>query len=117
MSNKKYVEKPWGHEEIWANTKNYVGKILYINKKSRLSLQYHVKKEETIRVISGTLFLHYEDKSMGIKEEVLKSGDSIHIPPMTIHRFEARDEPVILVEVSTIELDDVVRVEDDYNRK
>lgn len=113
----KYVTKPWGHEEIWAHTPKYVGKILYINPNSKLSLQYHNEKEETIRVLKGTLYLHHEIK--GNKELIvskLVEGDIHHVPVGTIHRFEAREEAVELVEVSTSQLDDVVRIEDDYNR-
>ena len=117
------IEKPWGHEEIWATSEKYVGKILYIKKGHRLSLQYHVIKEETIRVLKGTLYLHHRpvqnyilgDASMQI--DVLKVGESFHIVPEAIHRFEAKDGDVTLVEVSTPELDDVVRLSDDYNRE
>ncbi len=117
MSQVKYKQAPWGHEEIWAHTPKYVGKILYINPNSRLSLQYHNEKEETIRVLKGTLYLHHEIK--GNKELIvskLVEGDIHHVPVGTIHRFEAREEAVELVEVSTSQLDDVVRIEDDYNR-
>ena len=113
----KYKQTPWGHEEIWAHTPKYVGKILYINPNSRLSLQYHNEKEETIRVLKGTLYLHHEVK--GNKElfvSKLVEGDIHHVPVGTVHRFEAREEAVELVEVSTSQLDDVVRIEDDYNR-
>ena len=112
----KYVAKPWGHEEIWAQTNGYVGKILYINRDSKLSLQYHQMKEETIRVLKGRLYLHYgQDKnSLTIMEMV--EGDVFHVPTGLVHRFEAREEPVELVEVSTNHLSDVVRIEDDYSR-
>ena len=109
------VDKPWGHEKIWAKTDKYVGKFLYINSNSKLSLQYHVKKEETINVLEGRLYLHYGGKS-GQKVTVLSPGESFHIKPKMVHRFEARDVPVILLEVSTPELHDVVRLEDDYER-
>lgn len=111
----KHVTKPWGSEEIWAHTPRYVGKILYINPHSKLSLQFHKHKEETIRVLSGRLFLHHEvNKNLTVTEMI--EGDTFHIPTNTVHRFEARDEPVQLLEVSTSELDDVVRLQDDYNR-
>lgn len=111
----KHVTKPWGQEEIWAHTPKYVGKILYINPNSKLSLQLHRQKEETIRVLSGRLYLHHEvDTVLTVTEMV--EGDTFHVPVGTVHRFEARDESVQLLEVSTSELDDVVRLQDDYNR-
>ena len=118
----KIIEKPWGHEEIWAWSDKYVGKLLHINKGHRLSLQYHQKKEETIRVWSGVLTLRHrppEDPMLGplpVEELTLNPGDSFHIKPGHLHRFEARDGDVLLIEVSTPEIDDVVRIEDDYNR-
>ena len=108
---------PWGAEEIWAHTDKYVGKILYINPHSRLSLQYHKEKEETIRVLKGTLYLHHQIKgSEHITVVPMVEGDVYHIPVGHIHRFEAKEEAVELVEVSTTQLDDVVRISDDYNR-
>lgn len=111
------VTKPWGYEYIWAESKNYAGKILYINKGSRLSLQFHEKKEETIYVLSGELLLVYGEREEDLKEVRLKPGASWHIYPGLIHRFCAEEEDVKLVEVSTTELDDVVRLSDDYDRK
>ena len=109
----KKVEKPWGHEFIWAKTENYVAKFLHINPDSRLSLQYHEKKEETIYVLEGTLRLQ-----IGIdgSEETRSVGSVIHISPGLVHRFGAGEEPVVLCEVSTTEIEDVVRLEDDYKR-
>ena len=115
MNQVKYKQTPWGQEELWAHTEKYVGKILYINPHSRLSLQLHRQKEETIRVLSGRLYLHHEvDTVLTVTEMV--EGDTFHVPVGTVHRFEARDESVQLLEVSTSELDDVVRLQDDYNR-
>jgi|TARA_Y100000310_G_scaffold18757_3_gene18409 mannose-6-phosphate isomerase-like protein (cupin superfamily) len=115
--NIKFVEKPWGFEEIWAHTQNYVGKILTINPGNKLSLQYHEKKEETIRVLGGTLFLHHkENDSDNLSVSQLTEGCVFHVSPRTVHRFEAREEKVILVEVSTSEITDVVRLEDDFGR-
>jgi mannose-6-phosphate isomerase-like protein (cupin superfamily) len=109
------VNKPWGKEEIWAETPKYVGKYLYIDRGHRLSRQYHVKKEETIRVISGTLILE-----VGVGPEHvlnLEPGDVYHVTPLTVHRFGAGvHDDVVLVEVSTPELDDVIRLQDDYSR-
>lgn len=113
----KHVEKPWGSEEIWAQTDKYVGKILYINKNSKLSLQFHNLKNESIRVLSGRLYLHYQtDPTQPISIIQMVEGDVFHVPAKLVHRFEARDEPVQLIEVSTTETWDVVRIEDDYNR-
>jgi mannose-6-phosphate isomerase-like protein (cupin superfamily) len=109
------VEKPWGHEEIWAQTDKYVGKHLHINPGHRLSRQYHAKKEETIRVASGILHLEIgQGESVTVKR--LLPGEVFHISPGTVHRFCAAEEKVILVEVSTPVLDDVVRLQDDYER-
>lgn len=109
------VEKPWGKEEIWAETPKYVGKYLYIDRGHRLSRQYHEKKEETIRVISGTLTL--EIGSGPDRVLYLDPGETYHVTPRTIHRFGAGiHDDVVIVEVSTPELDDVIRLQDDYSR-
>jgi len=111
----KIVQKPWGKEEIWAKTDKYVGKYLYISAGHRLSRQYHELKEETIRVISGKLQLEVgSGESLNIM--TLSPGETFHVLPLTIHRFCATSEDVVLVEVSTTELDDVVRLSDDYSR-
>ncbi len=109
------VEKPWGKEEIWAETPKYVGKYLYINDGHRLSRQYHEKKEETIRVLSGNLLLEIGTGS-NLVQMNLKEGDVYHVTPLTVHRFCAAGSDVVLVEVSTPELEDVVRISDDYSR-
>lgn len=111
----RIIEKPWGHEEIWAETRRYVGKYLHIKSGKRLSRQYHQKKEETIRVLEGELLLEL-GTSDNIIQKILKKGETYHVMPGTIHRFCATKEDVILVEVSTTELDDVVRLVDDYER-
>lgn len=112
------VDKPWGHEHIWAKTDKYVGKVLYINEGERLSLQYHKVKEETVYVLEGKLELVLEEGSRRDRHSVfLDPGDTFHIAPMTVHRFAAtQGTDVKLMEVSTIELDDVERIEDDYSR-
>ena len=113
----RVVKKPWGHEEIWAETDKYLGKILYINKGHRLSLQYHEKKIETIRVLQGKLLLILQEKNDGpIFNKTLVEGDTDHVGPRTIHRFCATDDDVSILEVSTPEIDDVIRLEDDYVR-
>tara|TARA_R110000796_G_scaffold189685_2_gene306496 strand:+ start:1289 stop:1636 length:348 start_codon:yes stop_codon:yes gene_type:complete len=113
------IEKPWGTEETWAKTGKYMGKILYINEGQRLSLKYHSKKEHTIYVLEGTLQLILEETSIRDKEVlILNVGSSHHIEPMTIHRFAATQGGAVkLIEVSTLEEDDIVRIEDDYSRK
>ena len=115
------VEKPWGYEDRWAITDRYLGKILHINAGHRLSLQYHEEKDETIYVLKGSLLLEmgphhqYIDTETGIRI-VLKEGESQRIRPGLIHRYCADKEDVTLIEVSTAEIEDVVRLQDDYNR-
>ena len=107
------IEKPWGYEVVWAKTDNYVAKFLHINPNSRLSLQYHEEKEETIYVMAGELVLQLGENS----EPTLTSpGSVIHVPPGKIHRFAAKEQAVMLCEVSTSQIDDVVRLRDDYER-
>jgi mannose-6-phosphate isomerase-like protein (cupin superfamily) len=112
------VNKPWGHENVWALTEKYVGKVLYIKKDHRLSLQFHRIKEETIMILEGTMELVLEEGSR--REErslMLKPGDTYHISPMTVHRFCAsQGSDVKLIEVSTSEIHDVVRLQDDHGR-
>ncbi len=110
------VEKPWGHELIWAHTERYVGKLIVIEKGKRLSLQKHLKKDESIFVVSGRLRLVLESDAGALEEIDLGAGEHRRIPTGRIHRFIAL-ERVELMEVSTPELDDVVRLEDDYGRK
>ncbi len=111
----KIIDKPWGYEEIFAHTSFYVGKILFINKGHKLSRQYHEVKDETIYVQEGSLQLE-----IGVQPQCtilrLNSGDSFHVTPGTVHRFCAPYGDVKLFEVSTPELDDVVRLEDEYGR-
>lgn len=109
------VEKPWGYEVIWAHTGRYVGKILHINAGAALSYQYHRVKEETIYVLRGLLTLHVSDDDSPPRVIELGQGESFHIRPGLRHRFEAKAE-VDLLEASTPELDDVVRLEDRYGR-
>ena len=111
------VEKPWGHEIVWAEGGRYVGKVLVIEPGQRLSLQYHEVKDETILVQEGMLRLHIENDEGTIVLEELGAGEHRHIPARRTHRFEAASGLVQLVEVSTPELDDVVRLEDDFGRE
>lgn len=108
------VPKPWGYELIFARTDRYVGKILHINRGETLSLQYHEMKEETLYVVDGELRLTIEHD--GDRRELsLRKGEAFHIPPRLIHRMEAVVDTDV-AEVSTPELDDVVRLEDRYGR-
>ena len=109
------IEKPWGYEIIWAHCDKFVGKLLTIKKGKRLSRQYHVVKEETILVLSGVLSLELGQKE-NYNRLTLNRGESFHITPNTIHRFCAEEGDVLLAEVSTPELEDVTRIEDDYQR-
>jgi len=119
LNRKREVIKPWGKEVIWAETQDYVGKLLCINEGCKLSLQYHEIKEETILVISGELEVVVSDHGRrGISTLKLSEGDTFHVTPHTIHRFSATlGTDVVIAEVSTPHLDDVVRLEDDYDRE
>jgi mannose-6-phosphate isomerase len=110
MQAPKIVEKPWGREIWYAHTAQYAGKVLEVKAGQRLSLQKHEIKEETIYLLSGKVKLTYGDDTY-----VWLPGQLIHIPPDTVHRFEAIEDAVLL-EVSTPHLEDVIRLEDDYNR-
>ena len=109
------VPKPWGHELIWANTERYVGKILHINAGEALSLQYHRVKDETIMVLSGRLQLIYFADGEEPKSRELAPREPFHVTPGLRHRMIAVEDTDVL-EVSTTELDDVVRLEDRYGR-
>lgn len=109
------VEKPWGFELIFARTERYVGKILCIHQGHSLSRQYHEVKDETIFVSSGSLVLEL-GQGPTLTRETVGAGKSFRIKAGTIHRFIA-EEPVELMEVSTPELDDVIRLEDNYGRE
>ena len=109
------VPKPWGHETIWARTDRYVGKILHINAGQELSVQYHNKKDETVHLLSGEIV--YRVKTGDELEDMkLRIGDSFRISPGTIHQMVAVTDCDVL-EVSTPELDDVVRLSDKYGRE
>ena len=112
----RHVPKPWGSEEIWAETDDYVGKIIRINAEQRLSLQVHEEKDESILVVKGRLRLHTGTDAARVTTRILQEGDSAHIPPGLIHRFEAVTD-TDLIEVSTPQLMDVIRLEDDFGRQ
>jgi len=112
--NAVYIEKPWGYEKIFARTDRYVGKVLHIEAGESLSLQYHVQKDETIYVLAGELIFEVDESGVLVKK-TLKEGEGYRILPGTRHRMSALVSTDIL-EVSTPELDDVVRLEDRYGR-
>jgi mannose-6-phosphate isomerase len=116
VAETRRVPKPWGHELIWAHTERYVGKVLVIEAGKRLSLQRHEVKDESIYVLSGRLRLLLEDDAGEVRTEELGPGDHRRVETGRIHRYEAI-ERVELMEVSTPELEDVVRLEDDYGRE
>jgi mannose-6-phosphate isomerase-like protein (cupin superfamily) len=109
------VDKPWGWEIRWAVTDRYLGKILHINRGEALSLQYHKRKDECLLVVKGELELEVGDASGSLRRHRLKVGDTIRITPGTRHRMTAVDE-VEIFEVSSPEIEDVVRLEDRYGR-
>ena len=114
MDNVVRVEKPWGYELRWAKTDRYVGKIIHINKGHALSLQYHKVKDETIYLWSGKMLFEIDENGTLTRRE-MSPGDSVHVTPPTIHRMTAIEDCDVF-EVSTPELDDVVRLEDRYGR-
>jgi mannose-6-phosphate isomerase len=111
------VPKPWGHETIWAHTDRYVGKILHIRAGHALSVQYHEVKDETVYLLSGEL--RYWVQPPGdetLRDMHLRQGDAFRITPHTVHYMEAVTDCDVL-EASTPELDDVVRLKDRYGRE
>ncbi len=114
----KRVDKPWGYEIWWARTERYVGKLLHVRKGESLSLQYHRVKDETILVQRGKLL--FETRPAGEEGELRRvemgPGDAFHITPGTVHRMTGLEDTDV-VEVSTPELDDVVRLQDRYGRE
>jgi len=115
LNSIRRVEKPWGYELIFAHTDRYVGKILHVRAGESLSLQYHRKKDETIRVLSGTLRLEVGREGEPSRVVDLGPGEGWHITPGLRHRMIAVADTDVL-EVSTPELDDVVRLDDRYGR-
>jgi mannose-6-phosphate isomerase-like protein (cupin superfamily) len=110
------VDKPWGHEQIWALTDRYCGKILVIEAGKRLSLQYHERKDEWVHVLSGRMRLYLDDAAGELQIRELGPGEGAHVRVGRRHRYEAIDRCEVL-EVSTPELEDVIRIEDDYGRE
>jgi mannose-6-phosphate isomerase len=109
------VDKPWGYELRWAITERYLGKLIHVSKGHQLSLQYHERKDESVIVLRGALDLVLEDDGGVLRIHRLTEGQSARIPTGRRHRFIA-PEDVDVMEVSSPEIDDVVRLEDDYGR-
>jgi mannose-6-phosphate isomerase-like protein (cupin superfamily) len=117
----KRVEKPWGYEIIWAHTDRYVGKVLHINAGHALSVQYHERKDETVYLLSGEMkyWVKLDGDGEGegeLRDVRLTVGQAFRITPGTIHYMEAVTDCDVL-EASTPELDDVVRLKDRYGRE
>ncbi len=115
LREQKIVTKPWGHEVIFAVTKDYVGKVLVIKAGHQLSLQFHKVKEETIYLHGGKMKFLVENAQGIMEEHILLPGQSFHIAPNTKHRMVAVEDCEVF-EVSTPYLEDVVRLEDSYGR-
>jgi mannose-6-phosphate isomerase len=109
------VPKPWGYETIWAQSDRYVGKILHINAGQELSVQYHNTKDETVHLISGEIIYRVKNRDM-LEDVQLKVGESFRITPGTVHQMVAITDCDVL-EVSTPEVDDIVRLSDKYGRE
>ena len=109
------VEKPWGYELIWAETDQYVGKILHVNAGEALSLQYHETKDETIYLLSGTMLFQAGPSADELVDYHMEVGQRFHVTTGTVHRIIAETDVAIL-EASTPHLEDVVRLEDRYGR-
>jgi len=113
-----HVPKPWGHETIWAHSERYVGKILHITAGQELSVQYHNRKDETVYLLSGEIIYRVQkDGNDDVLDDVkLRVGESFRITPGTIHQMVAVTDCDVL-EVSTPEVDDIVRLSDKYGRE
>ena len=109
------IEKPWGYELIWANTHQYVAKILFVRAGQSLSLQYHRVKEETLFLEDGDCLLEAGDDEASLKPVAFPKGTAFHVPPGRLHRIAAKSDCRIF-EVSTPHLSDVVRLKDSYGR-
>jgi quercetin dioxygenase-like cupin family protein len=109
------VEKPWGHELWFAQTERYAGKLLHVRAGQRLSIQYHEEKDETSYLLSGRLRLSQGPSADALVTTELEAGATWRSEPGQVHTIEALEDAVV-VEVSTPELDDIVRLADDYGR-
>lgn len=113
--SRTFVKKPWGWENRFAITDRYLGKVIHINAGEMLSLQYHRQKDETIFIVSGVMDLQLEDDAGAMQTLRLRPGQSQRIVPGRKHRMVAIDACEFF-EVSSPEIDDVVRLEDKYGR-
>jgi mannose-6-phosphate isomerase len=111
----KRVEKPWGYELLFAQTDLYCGKLIFVRKGEQLSLQFHREKDEVVYLHEGRIELEVGDPGGQLDREVVAPGHAFHFTPGTVHRWRALEDS-LLVEVSTPQLDDVVRLEDRYGR-
>ena len=109
------VDKPWGYEIIYAWTEKYVGKVLFVKKGHRLSLQFHREKDETIFIYQGKIELQVGEKEDKLSTRILPAGTAVRLKPLMLHRMKALADTHIL-EVSTPQITDVVRLMDDYGR-
>ena len=109
------VDKPWGWELVWAETDEYVGKLLFVRAGESLSLQYHEAKDESWLVREGRARLELGEVGGELEASEIEPGDTFHFPPRTVHRVTALEDTLV-VEVSTNHLTDVVRLEDGYGR-
>ena len=109
------VDKPWGYELIWARTDRYVGKVLHVKAGHVLSLQYHNQKDETMHVLSGRAHPPHPRRATELEARAFRAGESVHIPAGLVHQIEAVVDSDVL-EASTPELDDLVRLSDRYGR-
>jgi mannose-6-phosphate isomerase len=113
----RHVPKPWGHETIWAHTDRYVGKILHVKAGETLSVQYHERKDETVHLLRGEMKYWVQlPGETELRDQRLVAGESFRITPRTIHTIEAVTD-IDVLEASTPELDDVVRLKDRYGRE
>jgi len=113
----RIVQKPWGHETIWAVTDQYVGKVLHIKAGEALSVQYHNEKDETIHVLRGEMIYRVADApGQPLREISLTAGESYRNQPGHVHQMQAVTD-CDLLEASTPQLDDVVRLQDRYGRE
>lgn len=109
------IEKPWGFEVLFAETPRYAGKVLFVRKDCRLSLHYHKVKDEVLYVHDGEVDVEIEREGENKESLTLCAGDCVRIAPLTRHRLAATEDTT-LFETSTPDLDDVVRLDDDYGR-
>ncbi|MDD5287718.1 MAG: hypothetical protein PHY28_01220 [Dehalococcoidales bacterium] len=109
------TEKPWGYELLYALTPQYAGKVIFVKKGFRLSLQYHKEKDESMYLLQGKVLFSVQPQNGKMTETVGEAGFCLHLPPLMTHRIEALEDATIL-EVSTPQLGDVVRLQDDFGR-